>query len=62
MQSSDNTANDRLLTLVGGPQAVQKFFVGRPEIFGELLLEKVTAAAEDPATTSRTRKAEPSAA
>lgn len=47
---------------LSGPQAVQKFFVGRPEIFGELLLEKVTAAAEDPATTSRTRKAEPSAA
>lgn len=27
-----------------GPQAVRKFFIGRPEIFGEMLYEKVTAA------------------
>ena len=27
-----------------GPQAVQKFFVGRPEIFGEMLYEKTVAA------------------
>jgi hypothetical protein len=29
---------------LAGPQAVQKFFVGRPGIFGEMLYEKVTGA------------------
>lgn len=48
MQSSDNTANDRLLTLVGGPQAVRAFIADRGlgEIRfgpGERLLQAGTA-------------------
>lgn len=48
MQQSDNTANDRLLTLVGGPQAVRSFIAerGLGEIRfgpGERLLQAGTA-------------------
>lgn len=48
IQSSDNTANDRLLTLVGGPQAVRAFIADRGlgEIRfgpGERLLQAGTA-------------------
>jgi beta-lactamase class A len=48
MQQSDNTANDRLLTLVGGPQAVRAFIADRGlgEIRfgpGERLLQAGTA-------------------
>ncbi len=48
MQQSDNTANDRLLTLVGGPQAVRSFIADRGlgEIRfgpGERLLQAGTA-------------------
>jgi HMW1C N-terminal/HMW1 domain 2 len=35
-----------------GPQAVEKYFFGRPEIFGQLLLEKVNSALGRPAKSA----------
>lgn len=40
----DDDTRVALARELAGPQAVQKFFVGRPGIFGEMLYEKVTGA------------------
>lgn len=42
----DDDTRVSLARELANPQAVQKFFVGRPEIFGEMLYEKAMAALE----------------
>jgi hypothetical protein len=42
----DDDTRVTLARELANPQAVQKFFVGRPEIFGEMLYEKAMAAME----------------
>ena len=42
----DDDTRVSLARELANPQAVQKFFVGRPEIFGEMLYEKAMAAME----------------